>query len=732
MGYTPLLYAVQNNNKEAAELLINGGADVNVGDQFGNTLLHHAAVAGQYDMCKLLLDNGANINARNLMGGTALAMAQAGRHSQVVQLLSTYRPEGSASGVTGNRAYRLPAGPDYMELYPGYEQGEEGGKIKLRQKFLPGTYEIVQMNLTNNVTQMNNQTLPIQLSKNSWYELDASSPDASGQMICNITVKRVKESHAGGTFDTDDPESVRSDQSGQYLSSILESEFLLKFGPDWQLVDANGLDQIWGAVGMEAPTVAPVNQEMKEKMDQKSFAKWMFALVYDIMPDEPVGVGDIWHKVNSAEYPLLGNIQCSTECKLTRMEQNYEGRVAYITFTSNIESDKTTSTQIGPMLVTVKNVKMKQTGQVQLNTDTGLMLEQNMERTGDLEMSGKGPDGNDVPMKMKLNETSLTTTKLIAGRFETSRSRYGQYESSHADPLADPNEIKARIKTFAGLEEALQQIDSKSRLEKSAWLQTKIDNRTSMARAVEEQVKQELTFVRNIAVEEKAEKTTKAIDDVLSTREERYDKVHRELLEQKKALKESLDLRGRSRSRYPSRSTRGRYPPITRFPGQQGREDMAGPYAERDGAARGAYGFGGELDERQEIDAETENQIREWLQTTVENKNNLLKSVHTEIWTQYTFIREIAVEEGAKKTTAAIDGLLLNRQERFDDLILRMEGDRMGPGPMRDPQGRYRGTYPGPGGRYPQDRYMRGQQPGEGMMGHEQYLEQPPTKPRRR
>ncbi|MFQ6035973.1 MAG: ankyrin repeat domain-containing protein [Sedimentisphaerales bacterium] len=292
---------------------------------------------------------------------------------------------------------------------------------------------------------------------------------------------------------------------------------------------------------------------------------------------------------------------------------------------------------------------------------------------------------------------------------------------NRVDILADANEIKARIKTFEGLEEALQQINSKSRLEKSAWLQSKMDNRTSVTRAVQEQVKLELTFVRKTAVEEKAEKTTKTIDEVLAKRQQLYSKIRRELLVQKRQMKQTQSFRGRSRGRYPSRSTRGRYPPGRYVPGQPGADDLAGPYAQREALLRRRYGSGSRgamprmgAGSQQQVDTETESKINEWLQTTIDNKANLLNSVHAEIWDEYVSIRTVAVEEQAKKTTAAIDGLLLSRQQRFDDLTWRMERARLGLPPGRD---RY---YPGQ--RYPQDRRLRGRIPGEHLRGQELYF----------
>jgi len=73
------------------------------------------------------------------------------------------------------------------------------------------------------------------------------------------------------------------------------------------------------------------------------------------------------------------------------------------------------------------------------------------------------------------------------------------------------------------------------------------------------------------------------------------------------------------------------------------------------------------------MDRETEEQLRQWIQATTENKLELARALQPQIRTDISSIRRIAVEEQAKKTTAAIDGLLLARQERFDGLVIKLE-----------------------------------------------------------
>ena len=78
----------------------------------------------------------------------------------------------------------------------------------------------------------------------------------------------------------------------------------------------------------------------------------------------------------------------------------------------------------------------------------------------------------------------------------------------------------------------------------------------------------------------------------------------------------------------------------------------------------------------QPVDREAEDESRQWLQASFDDKSDLAGAVNDQIQLEITSIRDVAVEEKAKKTTAAIDGLLLARKERYDVLVVKMEEAR--------------------------------------------------------
>lgn len=113
-------------------------------------------------------------------------------------------------------------------------------------------------------------------------------------------------------------------------------------------------------------------------------------------------------------------------------------------------------------------------------------------------------------------------------------------------------------------------------------------------------------------------------------------------------------------------------------------------------------------------------ETRGWMRDPVEGKLDLAETVNKQIVAEFAFIRELAVGEGAGKTVAAIDGLLLERQERFRKVLkrietamrkMRREGRDQGQG-----RGRYRDRDPSRNGSRLRDR-SRYQEMGRDRLG---------------
>ena len=98
---TPLHVAVRNRYSDAAQLLLDWGADMNAGDISGDTPLHMAASFGDSDVTQLLLTYGGDVNPRNWAGSTPLHQASTRGHDDVVQTLINFGADINASDNWG-------------------------------------------------------------------------------------------------------------------------------------------------------------------------------------------------------------------------------------------------------------------------------------------------------------------------------------------------------------------------------------------------------------------------------------------------------------------------------------------------------------------------------------------------------------------------------------------------------------------------------------------------------
>jgi ankyrin repeat protein len=82
-----VLSADAGYNIETSELLLDHGANVNAGDEWGITPLHYVAKDTCTAMAKLLIDRGAYVNAKTTGGLTSLYAASRNNRKAMTALL---------------------------------------------------------------------------------------------------------------------------------------------------------------------------------------------------------------------------------------------------------------------------------------------------------------------------------------------------------------------------------------------------------------------------------------------------------------------------------------------------------------------------------------------------------------------------------------------------------------------------------------------------------------------
>ena len=85
--WSPFHIACFKNNLELAEVLLNGGANIDVQSNEGETALHGAAANGNMDIIELLIKKGADCNIKNQNGLTAFDEALKNGHIEIAEKL---------------------------------------------------------------------------------------------------------------------------------------------------------------------------------------------------------------------------------------------------------------------------------------------------------------------------------------------------------------------------------------------------------------------------------------------------------------------------------------------------------------------------------------------------------------------------------------------------------------------------------------------------------------------
>ena len=106
--------SASNGNFREIKRLIDGGADVNARNEYGNTPLIEAAQKGHSEAAKVLIDAGAEVDACN-KGRTALISA-AGWHKETVELLIAAGADVNAKTDTGGTALLAAAWSSNKEI----------------------------------------------------------------------------------------------------------------------------------------------------------------------------------------------------------------------------------------------------------------------------------------------------------------------------------------------------------------------------------------------------------------------------------------------------------------------------------------------------------------------------------------------------------------------------------------------------------------------------------------
>ncbi|MBI4752404.1 MAG: ankyrin repeat domain-containing protein [Acidobacteria bacterium] len=104
---TPLLEAIDKNDKPTVTLLLDAGVEVNLGNKYGWTPLMQVVQDENDELVQEFLNRGANVNAQHNFGGTALMEAANRSNIDLVELLLKYKANPNLANTDGRTALMI-------------------------------------------------------------------------------------------------------------------------------------------------------------------------------------------------------------------------------------------------------------------------------------------------------------------------------------------------------------------------------------------------------------------------------------------------------------------------------------------------------------------------------------------------------------------------------------------------------------------------------------------------
>lgn len=99
-GITPLIRAVNLNQKQSVVALLDDGADINAADTTaGNTPLHHAILQGSTQLIRVLLERNAQLSIPNKEGKTPIDLARNAANKEIFRLMREAAPQKEAAAL---------------------------------------------------------------------------------------------------------------------------------------------------------------------------------------------------------------------------------------------------------------------------------------------------------------------------------------------------------------------------------------------------------------------------------------------------------------------------------------------------------------------------------------------------------------------------------------------------------------------------------------------------------
>ncbi|MHC4982290.1 MAG: hypothetical protein ACYTF6_03865 [Planctomycetota bacterium] len=271
----------------------------------------------------------------------------------------------------------------------------EKPRVTLRERFHPGKYRAVMDMSGEQTVKFRGQEQKQLVSSLMEMEMDVSQPDEAGEKEIAISFTRARMKAGPMALDTDAPEEEEYGPMAaaqRTFRKLLKLKMLLTASADDKKVTFKGFDEASQRQIADDPQL----EMMADQMVKGASIEGMLA-VNKLFPDDPVGVGAVWHPSFKQPLGTFGEAMVKAECELKELKDTAAGKMAVIEYSGDAKKTGTTDEGgMGPSGMRLVELDMDQKGRVNFNVDKGMAENVTVKQKGKMRLEMTGPMGEKV------------------------------------------------------------------------------------------------------------------------------------------------------------------------------------------------------------------------------------------------------------------------------------------------------------------------------------------------
>ncbi len=248
-------------------------------------------------------------------------------------------------------------------------------KYSLQNDYPEGQYTMQTETVMKMTMQMGGQIAPSEQKQVYLFDVTAHAkqPDGSRQLTLELTriQMAIKTSGREILFDSNDEEDAVP--SLKVLRLMLGMKQTLTRSPEGKIVKIEGMEEHWQKL-LEAakPADKTVIENLKRTTKADTFSK-NFERYQEVLPPQPVALGEIWKSASVSEVPMLGPVNVQAENVLQSVEKLDGVETAFVQSKVKTESQEPKTVEMGGIKMQFKNLKIDTDTTINLEIPTGLL-----------------------------------------------------------------------------------------------------------------------------------------------------------------------------------------------------------------------------------------------------------------------------------------------------------------------------------------------------------------------